>query len=42
MMTGLMQQRENQRIFADEGMVCEPTIDTNKTGAAAAKRLRIH
>lgn len=42
MVAGLVQQREDQRVFADEGMECEPAIKTNETGVAQTKRLCVH
>lgn len=42
MVAGLVQQREDQCIFADEWMEGETAIKTYKTRAANVKRLSVH
>jgi len=42
MVAGLVQQREDQCIFADEWMEGEPAIKTYEAGASNMKRLRVH
>jgi len=42
MVASLVQQCEDKRIFADERMESEPTINADETGAVHTKRLRVH